>query len=483
MAREALVKNRTAAKDRAKNLTLTILKRQKAEQLSQIKLQMAGIEKEIMAIIEADPGLAGRIAILVWIPGASAIIPSRPSSKFPNSVGTLGQGQARRRPVSLSSHGSPDDGPARAFIRGGQANVRQALCGHPSSQCASTRTSRQNTTAHRCRKAHKKSNHNHHAKTPPAHKCTTQGWPKLDPNSSLTNMDNSRRMFNLRPRAVTMDISVIIPSFDRHEATLRAVASVRAQTMPVAQILVVDDASRPPLPETGWPEGLGDLHVLRLEVNRGAAGARQAGIDAARGDVVAFLDSDDRWTPDKLARQYPLLKADNPLLAVSCGWQELHPDGSPGRRRIPIEADDAKSFASGCWFCPGSTVLLPRAAFSIVGPLTAGLRRLEDLDWFLRFALAGGRLEVAPVVGAAIATGRRGRIAAVNYAARDIESRLTSHLSVNSARHLKAYLNLERAMAAYAEKRYAAAIPHTIKSFIQVPRARPALRQWWHRLE
>lgn len=73
MAREALVKNRTAAKNRAKTLTLAILRRHNAAQLRQIGNQIAAIEAEIMANVRADPDLQRRFDILVSVPGVSAI--------------------------------------------------------------------------------------------------------------------------------------------------------------------------------------------------------------------------------------------------------------------------------------------------------------------------------------------------------------------------------------------------------------------------
>lgn len=126
MAREALVKNRTAVKNRAKNLTLPILKRHNAEQLRQVERQMAAIEKEIMALITADPDLARRLDILVSIPGISAITAFALLIDMPE-LGTLGQSQAASlaglAPVARQSgHWT-----GRAFIRGGRANVRQAL--------------------------------------------------------------------------------------------------------------------------------------------------------------------------------------------------------------------------------------------------------------------------------------------------------------------------------------------------------------------
>ena len=126
MAREALAKNRTAARNRSKNLVLPILKRQNAAQLRQIECQMAAIEAEIMARIKADPGLARRFDILVSIPGISAITAFALIIDMPE-LGTLENGQAASlaglAPVARQS----GSWTGRAFIRGGRANVRQAL--------------------------------------------------------------------------------------------------------------------------------------------------------------------------------------------------------------------------------------------------------------------------------------------------------------------------------------------------------------------
>ena len=126
MAREALVKNRTAAKNRAKNLTLPILKRHNAEQLRQIERQIAALENQIMALIEADPELARRFDILVSIPGISAITAFALIIDMPE-LGTLGNGQAASlaglAPIARQS----GQWIGRSFIRGGRANVRHAL--------------------------------------------------------------------------------------------------------------------------------------------------------------------------------------------------------------------------------------------------------------------------------------------------------------------------------------------------------------------
>jgi len=126
MARAALVKNRTAAKNRAKSLILAILRRHNAEQLRQIERQIAAVEVEIMALVKADPDLARRFDILVSIPGVSATTACALIIDMPE-LGTLENGQAASlaglAPVARQS----GNWTGRAFIRGGRANVRQAL--------------------------------------------------------------------------------------------------------------------------------------------------------------------------------------------------------------------------------------------------------------------------------------------------------------------------------------------------------------------
>jgi len=126
MAREALVKNRTAAKNRAKTLTLALLKRQNREQLRQIDRQIEAIETEIRTLIISEPDLACRFEILVSIPGISQITAFALLIDMPE-LGTLGQGQAASltglAPVTRQS----GRWTGRASIRGGRANVRQAL--------------------------------------------------------------------------------------------------------------------------------------------------------------------------------------------------------------------------------------------------------------------------------------------------------------------------------------------------------------------
>lgn len=95
-----------------------------------------------------------------------------------------------------------------------------------------------------------------------------------------------------------MNVSAIIPTFNRRSYIRRAVDSVLAQTLPVDEVIVIDDGST-----DGTAEALDRWYGPRLRVvrqqNAGLCGARRRGIEEAHGEWIAFLDSDDEWTLDR----------------------------------------------------------------------------------------------------------------------------------------------------------------------------------------
>ncbi len=96
-------------------------------------------------------------------------------------------------------------------------------------------------------------------------------------------------------------ISVVIPTYNRRAQVLEAVASVRAQTVDVFEIVVVDDGSTDDTADHFKSQD-GPVSYHRTE-NRGVSAARNFGVHMAKGEWIAFLDSDDEWHPEKLARQ------------------------------------------------------------------------------------------------------------------------------------------------------------------------------------
>jgi len=126
LARAALIKDRTAARNRAKTLTLAVLKRHNDQRLRQIERQRAAIEAEIETRIKADPELARRFAILLSIPGIARVSAFTLLIEMPE-LGAMDAKQAASlgglAPVARQS----GRWTGRAFIRGGRASLRQAL--------------------------------------------------------------------------------------------------------------------------------------------------------------------------------------------------------------------------------------------------------------------------------------------------------------------------------------------------------------------
>src|SRR4051812_4003511 len=122
-------------------------------------------------------------------------------------------------------------------------------------------------------------------------------------------------------------ICAIIPAHNSQATLGRALASVRAQTLPVSQLVVVDDASTDATSEVAKNfEGM-NVEVVRLERNVGAAAARNRGIAAANTELIAFLDADDEWLPTKLEKQATVIAANDKVSFVSCGSDLISPDG------------------------------------------------------------------------------------------------------------------------------------------------------------
>jgi transposase len=126
LAREALVKDRTAAKNRARSITLALIKRHNEARLKQIDQQLAAIDAAIMDLIDADPALSGRFAILVSIPGVASVTAAMLITEMPE-LGRLDQKQtaalAGLAPIARQS----GQWKGKSFVQGGRRQVRQAL--------------------------------------------------------------------------------------------------------------------------------------------------------------------------------------------------------------------------------------------------------------------------------------------------------------------------------------------------------------------
>ena len=181
-------------------------------------------------------------------------------------------------------------------------------------------------------------------------------------------------------------VSVIIPTYNRASLVQEAVASVLAQTYRDFELLVVDDGST-----DGTLEALasfaGEIRVLSLPVRRGVSGARNAGIAAAQGEWLAFLDADDLWLPEKLARQMAFMEAHPQLLLSQTEeiWVRRGLRVNPPRSHAKAGGDIFLRSLERCLVSP-SAVVLHRRLLDAHGGFDEALPAAEDYDLWLRLA-------------------------------------------------------------------------------------------------
>lgn len=180
-----------------------------------------------------------------------------------------------------------------------------------------------------------------------------------------------------------MNVSVIIPTYNRTRLLERALRSVLAQAKPAQEIIVVDDGSNDgttAMVRAHFPQ----IHYI-WQHNRGVSSARNRAIEAARGDWLAFLDSDDEWLQQKLASQERILAA-NPQYKI------CHTDEIWIRDGTRVNAMKKHAKAGGfiferclplCVVSP-SSVLIHRSVFEEVGLFNEDLPACEDYDLWLR---------------------------------------------------------------------------------------------------
>ncbi len=127
--------------------------------------------------------------------------------------------------------------------------------------------------------------------------------------------------------AAGLQVSAIIPAFNRRGTIARAISSALAQSLPPIEVIVIDDGSSDDTAGVvlGLAESEPRIRLLRRDLNGGGAAARNRGIDAAQGEILAFLDSDDEWTLNHLEKGVQaLLEAPGSVLAFGSFFVQGH---------------------------------------------------------------------------------------------------------------------------------------------------------------
>jgi glycosyltransferase involved in cell wall biosynthesis len=187
-------------------------------------------------------------------------------------------------------------------------------------------------------------------------------------------------------------VSCVVAAFNSAQYVEEAIRSVLAQTHRPIEVVVVDDGSEDATRELA--AAFGDPVRVVAQQNSGPAATRNRGLRETRGEFVAFLDADDLWHPEKLARQLARFEAHPSLQAciahVRNFWEE-------GQDELAEHYRDHRRMGA----MPGyatTTLLARRSAFEAVGELDTNLWFADAVDWFMRARELGVEVELLPDV-------------------------------------------------------------------------------------
>ncbi|RTZ98887.1 MAG: glycosyltransferase family 2 protein [Deltaproteobacteria bacterium] len=183
----------------------------------------------------------------------------------------------------------------------------------------------------------------------------------------------------------TTSVSVIIPTFNRAGMLQTAIDSVLAQRFNDYELIVVDDGSTDSTPALLATYGE-KITSVRQE-NQGVSAARNTGIRASRGALIAFLDSDDRWLPDKLAVQAASFDARPDMMICQTEeiWIRNGVRVNPKKKHAKPSGNIFGRSLALCLVSP-SAVMLRRELFDDVGLFDETLPACEDYDLWLRIS-------------------------------------------------------------------------------------------------
>lgn len=192
-------------------------------------------------------------------------------------------------------------------------------------------------------------------------------------------------------------VSVVIPAYNAEKYIAKAIESVLGQTYPVHQLIVVNDGS------TDGTAAILETYRDRIDVisipNGGVSNARNTGLKQAHGELIALLDADDLWGPEKLERQVAVFREHAGVEFTCCNYLSvdtqtqrtgnqfdyLAQSREPFFDKVltrPVDLLLAVNFVGTC-----SNVMFTRALLERVGLFDTGLRQAEDFDLWLRMAL------------------------------------------------------------------------------------------------
>lgn len=211
-------------------------------------------------------------------------------------------------------------------------------------------------------------------------------------------------------------VSVIIPAYNTAGLIVSCLDSVLAQTYRDFEILVVNDGS-PDTPELETVlQPFLDKIVYIKQQNKGASGARNTAIGKARGEWLAFLDSDDLWLPHHLSEQMKLICADPSLDLVYANAMMMGAHATDFMQKCPSggPANFEALIMERCQI-PVSTVVARKSAIIGAGLFDESLARCDDYSMWVRTAFQGAKVAYTRTVQARLNEGRPGSLGASRF--------------------------------------------------------------------
>lgn len=188
-------------------------------------------------------------------------------------------------------------------------------------------------------------------------------------------------------------VTVLIPAFNAAATIQRAVDSALAQTCRNFEIIVVDDGSRDATSEIVAAYQSDKIRLLRLARNQGESGAMNEGIAAAKGELIAFLDADDEWLPEKLGKQVEALRNNPNAVMATCGCRFIDTQGNVFREfGMPprgLQKTEVWRSLLAASFIAKPCVVARTLALRGVGPFDTGLAIAADQDMWIRLSMTG----------------------------------------------------------------------------------------------
>ena len=167
----------------------------------------------------------------------------------------------------------------------------------------------------------------------------------------------------------------------------RALESVFNQTYSNIEVIVIDDGSEPPLQQSIQKFNSNSLSYHRLDDNQGANVARNIGIEKSSGELIAFLDDDDRWEPTKIELQVEKMTNNDSIGVVYTGQRFVDESGKTTSKKVPSASGDLVPYLlEGKPMGTFSCLMVRRSAVNKAGKPNPELPILQDREWPIRLA-------------------------------------------------------------------------------------------------